>query len=493
MNLGAQLADALAYTHKKGILHRDIKPSNILLTPQGVPMLLDFNLSWDADAVTSLVGGTVPYMAPELLQAVIAETPASASIDSRADVFSLGAILYELLFGVPPFGDPDLDFTEAKSQQLRRAVTYVLDRQKKGPPTRNRTNEHCDNRLFAIIAKCLAWDVADRPQTAAELADELREYSSFQNRARRYVRQHRSAVATAASIAATIVLAFGIFLATRPSYAVREYRQGVQAFNAERYSEAADHFRSSLVTQPNDFDSRFGLVQALLKQGDLESAEQELRILVAKLPEAHPFAGKVYAQLGFVRANRSANPSAILALNKAIELGYASADVFNNIGACYIGLSSFDDAIDTLDLAIKSNPQLQAARINRAFARLNKADQSIRTPKEALDLTFAAIEDIESAIKAGPRHSELHYWAAFAFANANRRDPNAEAAEKARAHVVESLTLDHRKNEIRELIIRFPDFLDNRDIQALLERDGDALESQKLPRIIPPDVQLNSD
>ena len=122
VRLGTQLADALAYTHKKGILHRDIKPSNILLTPQGVPMLLDFNLSWDAEAVTSLVGGTVPYMAPEMLQAVIAENPASHSADCRADVYSLGAILYELLFGVPPFGDPDLDFTEDKSRQLRSAV-----------------------------------------------------------------------------------------------------------------------------------------------------------------------------------------------------------------------------------------------------------------------------------------------------------------------------------------------------------------------------------
>src|SRR5262249_4232643 len=71
--IGSRLADGLAHAHERGILHRDIKPANILLTDEGQPMLLDFNLAHDtklrASAAAAQVGGTLPFMAPEQLQA----------------------------------------------------------------------------------------------------------------------------------------------------------------------------------------------------------------------------------------------------------------------------------------------------------------------------------------------------------------------------------------------------------------------------------------
>jgi hypothetical protein len=73
VHLVAQLADALGYTHTKGICHRDLKPSNVLLGPDGRPMLLDFNLSQDRAVTERRLGGTLPYMAPEQLEATVLE------------------------------------------------------------------------------------------------------------------------------------------------------------------------------------------------------------------------------------------------------------------------------------------------------------------------------------------------------------------------------------------------------------------------------------
>src|SRR5262249_24979605 len=102
--IAARLADGLSHAHERGILHRDLKPANILLTEDGQPMLLDFNLSRDrkarGGAAAASIGGTLPYMAPEHLEAFCGKR---STVDERSDLFSLGVILYELLAGKTPF------------------------------------------------------------------------------------------------------------------------------------------------------------------------------------------------------------------------------------------------------------------------------------------------------------------------------------------------------------------------------------------------------
>ena len=102
--LGAQLADGLAHAHARGIVHRDLKPANVLLTDEGRPMLLDFNLSEDTKLRASpeggRMGGTLPYMAPEQIDAFRSRR---GVVDGRCDLFALGVILYELLTGRHPF------------------------------------------------------------------------------------------------------------------------------------------------------------------------------------------------------------------------------------------------------------------------------------------------------------------------------------------------------------------------------------------------------
>src|SRR5204863_8372192 len=95
LSLAARLVDGLVHAHERGILHRDLKPANVLLTDEGQPMLLDFNLAADTKprgaALLALIGGTLPYMAPESLSALRDESP---SADPRSDLYALGLILF---------------------------------------------------------------------------------------------------------------------------------------------------------------------------------------------------------------------------------------------------------------------------------------------------------------------------------------------------------------------------------------------------------------
>src|SRR5262249_30733938 len=98
----AQLAEGLHHAHQRGILHRDIKPSNILISAEGQPLLLDFNVSQDAggDAAQAVLGGTVAYAAPEHLRALLLRTPeALGQVDRRSDIYALGLVLTEMLIG----------------------------------------------------------------------------------------------------------------------------------------------------------------------------------------------------------------------------------------------------------------------------------------------------------------------------------------------------------------------------------------------------------
>ena len=136
----ARLAEGLEHAHSRGILHRDLKPSNILIAADGTPMLLDFNLAADSTSTSvnegegdrALLGGTLPYMAPEHLDAFNPKGHTDASaVDARSDVYGLGLILWEMIAGQHPFGDPPggmplVDVVNAMTDERRqRARRFV--------------------------------------------------------------------------------------------------------------------------------------------------------------------------------------------------------------------------------------------------------------------------------------------------------------------------------------------------------------------------------
>jgi serine/threonine-protein kinase len=154
--LMARIADAVHYAHKRGLIHRDIKPSNIFLSRDMKPKVLDFGVALprseqDPSQHTQLVG-TPNYMSPEQAR--------GAAIDGRSDVFSLGAILYEMVTGKRAFDAPNIDDLLAKL--INQEPVPVAELRPEAPP-----------ELIRIIGKALAKDVEARYQTAGELRNDL--------------------------------------------------------------------------------------------------------------------------------------------------------------------------------------------------------------------------------------------------------------------------------------------------------------------------------
>lgn len=164
-----QVAEGLRFAHENGVVHCDLKPANILLADHGVAMLLDFNLSKTQssdESARSLVGGTLPYLAPEHLQAI----STGAKIPPQSDLFSCGAILYELLTGRVPFPIHD----SSLSPDLQK-----LQRQRQSPPTPvHKLNTSVSVGLSNVVDRMLRPSLAERYPDMNAVCEDLERHRS---------------------------------------------------------------------------------------------------------------------------------------------------------------------------------------------------------------------------------------------------------------------------------------------------------------------------
>ncbi len=198
----ADAADALEYAHSAGIVHRDIKPGNLLLDSGGKIYVTDFGLArLEADAGVTLTGdllGTLRYMSPEQAAGE------SRLVDFRTDIHALGATLYELLVTRPVFGGSD------RAKLLRRVVEET-------PTPLRQVEPRIPVDLETIVAKALEKEPADRYQSAADLASDLRAYldhraiearpPSLHQRIAKWSRRHVGVVVTTTALLALLMCA----------------------------------------------------------------------------------------------------------------------------------------------------------------------------------------------------------------------------------------------------------------------------------------------
>ena len=442
--LAELLARAISEAHREGIVHRDLKPANILLDAAGHPKVADFGLAKVLDldgglTRTHTVLGSPSYMAPEQAEAD------SGRVGAPTDVYALGAILYELLAGRPPF---------------RAATALETLAQVKGadpvPPSRFQPGLPRD--VETICLKCLEKDPARRYPTADALAEDLRRFRAGESilarpappweRAWKWARRRpsRAAAVAAGAAAVALLLGGGLYYNTRLRDAVDQARRAERA--AEANARVAAASARDAVAQRNlalkALDQLVFGVQEKLKdlpatraarQGLLATAIAGLdeigRRAEASAPDlsravAHQKLGDIFRQLGHAEEARrqyeqsrrlaealAAKEPADLAIAeclRAAALGFGTLEL--KAGRFAASKAEFRRAVGDSEAIVGAEPGRDGARIGLldAYLQLGRAYAFSQEWEEA-DAWFRKLHDLAARwareVPADPRYQDM--------------------------------------------------------------------------------------
>jgi eukaryotic-like serine/threonine-protein kinase len=405
------VCNAIEYAHSRGVLHRDIKPSNVIVGKHGETLVVDWGLAKavgrvDAGATrderalapSSLTGlsetlpgsalGTPAYMSPE---------QAAGKLDQlgpRSDVYSLGATLYCLLTGRPPFLGDDAELLLRQVQMGRFPSARALD-------------PSIDQALDAISLKATAKHPEDRYASCRELAGDIERWladepvlahrESAPARLMRWCRRHRTLVAGVAAtlVAAVVALAIGTVLIGRQrSEALRQRDRaednlavGRQIVD-EMYTQAAvrltdrkgmDADQRDLLLKAARFYEQFALPQSADPAVRLEAGRAGLRT------------GEILAKLGQTGPAEAAYGRALRLLDAVAAAKPTDAESWRALAVGYVDLADL-----YRDLGRKADAKTALNRAAELYGRLAAIDSAAAAPKRGIALTKIGLGNIEN-------------------------------------------------------------------------------------------------
>ncbi len=423
---GIQAAEGLEHAHSLGIVHRDIKPSNLMIDAAGKLWITDFGLArTSTDAGLTMTGdlvGTLRYMSPE--QALAKH----GLVDHRADVYSLGLTLYELLAGTPAIDGKDREeilnaITRDEPQPLRTLVPAIpLD-------------------LETIVLKAMAKEPAERYVTSRELAEDLRRFllhepirakrANILQRARKWAYRHKLAVEVAALVLVLVMvgLVFGTYLLWKKE---AETRGALELVDKQRSLALANEKRANELRKQAELylDRAFNDMRDLLKELDkkefaempgIDKVRQKLASYVldhyesyldekSPDPEVRHWTARAYQAVGLLQRDPRKGMEALIksvtisgALTKEfpadarywVRLGHHRfflADYLVDQGLQSHAREEYRQAIEAFETSVRLAPEDARAVNNLAWHLALSDDPTIRNPTRAAALARRAAE-----------------------------------------------------------------------------------------------------
>lgn len=404
MTIMLQIVEAVAYAHRSGVLHLDLKPSNVLLTESGSAKVLDFNLAMNRSGQHMRLGGTPPYMSPEQTKCYLRGETA-ATVDERSDIYSLGVLMYELLYGQRPFGYPE--------QTPLTSVSLIghLDEQRRTAIVFPGRESGVNQRLARIVKRCLALESSQRFRSADELAVALRRELTWAGRVRRWAALRRQSLLGVTALLLASCLAITYSVRKADPYPVREYRQAVACQAIGDYPQSIVHLTKYLNVEP---DQPFAVLRracAYAETGDFLGAMGDLKKYTNRAGRREWMAFSAYLLQRMKLQNE-----AIAEYESLLALGYKPASVYNNLGRAYLSQAKLTSALVALNSALDLDPQCEVAMWNRANVQMAFAVQ-------ASDFPTLAIRDIETTMAMADDPSGYYFTADLIYKHAAFLDP----------------------------------------------------------------------